>query len=377
MNAKLLKPFHVFVSNGEVFICDTHHNCVRKVLKDGQIVTIAGGVNNKDDVCFPTCVVVSSSNQVYISGANSKILKINQAGMISTIAGTGGDGYNEDNQLAIHAQLNEPRGLFVTEDEEIFVADRDNHRVRKIDRNGIITTVAGTGIDGYNGDDILATRAQLNCPRSVFVHQKEIYIADSENNRIRKVLQNGIITTIAGTGVAGFNGNDEFATSARINQPYGLFVHNDCVYFTDYLNHRVRKILPNGMIKSIAGTGIWLYNGEGKMATKANLKCPAGIFVDDSGVYIACKGQERVRKIDSNGIITTVVGCGRAGFSSDVPFDFEKYPHIGPKKAANKPLIKPFPKALYDLIVHANFHHQNEEQDCDTCYEPLNKKVRR
>ena len=353
MNTHLHHPFGVFVSNGEVFICDKGNNCVRKLLRNGQIVTIVGGnrtSRKEEEVKFPMSVVVSSSNQVYIS-EKSRIRKIDQNDVISTIAGTGVSGYNGDNQLAVDAQLCNPRGLFVTDEEEVFFCDRDNHRVRKIDRFGIISTVAGTGECGYNGDDILATSAKLYEPISVFVHRNEIYIADRINNRIRKVLQNGIIKTIAGTGVNGYNGYDQPATSAKLSHPYGLFVHNDYVYISDYYNYRIRKILPNGIIQTIAGTGIRSGGfdfGDGKLATESNLRTPVGIFVDDSGIYITCNDDARVRKIDSNGILATIVGTGVQGYSGDVPFDFEKYPHIGPKK---KQLIKPFPKSYHDLTV--------------------------
>ena len=179
-------------------------------------------------------VVVSSSNQVYISDTNNhRIRKIDRNGKISTIAGNGKEGYNGDDQLAITAQLNRPRGLFVTDDEEVFFCDYLNHRVRNIDRFGMISTIAGNGIKGYNGDDQLATYAQLSCPAQLALHRNEIYITDSNNNRIRKVLQNGMIKTIAGTGIAGYHEDDLLvATSVELNAPVGLCIHNDQVYFS-------------------------------------------------------------------------------------------------------------------------------------------------
>ena len=385
MNAAVNCPCCVFVSNGEVFICDTYNHCVRKLLGNGQSVTIAGdatmwGYNGDGQLATqakldrPFSVVVSSSNQVYISDAgNHRIRKIDRNGQISTIAGNGTKGYNGDDQLAVNAELNFPCGLFVTDEEEVFFCDYGNHRVRKIDRFGMISTIAGNGTMGYNGDDILATTAKLNNPLSVFVHKHEIYITDFSSHRIRKVLQNGIIQTIAGTGVDGYNGDDQTATSAGLREPFGLYVHNDRVYFTDYNNNRVRVILPNGIIKTIAGRGMCAYIGDGMLATESFVCLPAGLFVDDSGIYIPGY-DSRIRKIDPNGIITTIVGTGLQGYSGDVSFDFKTYPHIGPKK---KQWIKPFPKALYDLIIiHVN-SHQNETENCDPCYEPLNKKVKR
>ena len=333
MNANLCNPWGVFVSNGEVFICDTDNHCIRKLLLNGQIMTIAGvgkvdGYNGDGQLATdaqltsPTSVFVSSSNQVYISDDN-RIRKIDQNGMISTIAGTGVAGFNGDGQLAIHAELSRPSGLFVNDDEEVFFCDSENHRVRKVDQSGIISTIAGNGMDGYNGDDILATSAQLNYPTGVYVYKHEIYISDFGDHRIRKVLQNGMIKTIAGTGENCYNGDDQPAICSQLCYPYGIHVHNDQVYISDHSNNRVRKILPNGIIKTIAGTGC---NGD-----ESQLQFPTGIFVDDSGVYFGSK-QSIIRKVDHDGMITTIAGTGEEGYSGDVPFDFAKYPHIGPKK---------------------------------------------
>jgi len=184
---KLFNPHGVFVSNGEVFICDTFNHRVRKLLRNGQIVTIAGTGECSGDGCqlatnaqlnHPHSVVVSSSDQVYISESHGhRIRKIDQRGIISTIAGNGIKGYDGDGQLAVNAKLSYPCALFVTEDDEVLCCDENNHRVRKIDqRNGIITTIAGNGIGGYNGDDQLATSASLNRPSSVFQYKHDIYM---------------------------------------------------------------------------------------------------------------------------------------------------------------------------------------------------------
>ena len=170
-----------------------------------------------------------------------------------------------------------------------------------------------------------------------------------------------------------YNGDEQPATSAHLNLPHGLFVHNDHVYFSDCYINRVRMILPNGTIKTMAGTGTCGYNGDGKLATESQLYYPAGIFVDDSGIYISCK-DARITKIDCNGIISTIVGTGKEGYSGDVPFDFHKYPHIGPKK--KKLLIKPFPKVYHDIVIH--FHNQHNEEchkrSCRLCCDKLIKK---
>ena len=164
MNAKLCGPSGVFVSNGEVFIVDACNYRVRKLLRNGQITTIAGvaDLRNQSEAMELNCpysVVVSSSYQVYISEwFGHRIKKIDQCGVISTIAGTGKRGFDGDGQLAVNALLNCPCGLFVTDDEEVLFADSVNNRVRKIG-NGVITTIAGNGEIGYNGDNLLATNA--------------------------------------------------------------------------------------------------------------------------------------------------------------------------------------------------------------------------
>ena len=344
--ARLCGPRGVFVSNGEVYIADSFNHRVRKVLRNGQIVTIAGtgiqGYNGDGQLATnaqlhtPCSVIVSSSDQVYISELfGHRIRKIDQHGIISTIAGTGIQGYNGDGQLAVNAQLYFPCGLFVTEDEEVLIADSSNYRVRKIDRHGIITTIAGTGNYGFDGDGGLATSAKLSNSRSIFQYKNEIYIGDFGNNRIRKIDQNGIISTIAGT--------ENMVVDA-------MFVHNDEVYFTDSKS-LVFKILPNGSVKIISGiNNEEEFNGGDMLATQCKLNFPKGIFVDnDSQVYIADTENHCIRKIDQNGMMRNVIGTAcNPGYSDDVPFDFEKYPHIGPRK---KQLIKPFAPAYHDLIV--------------------------
>ena len=330
---------------------------MRKVLRNGQIVTICGtgiaGYNGDDQLATnaqlnsPCSVVVSSSNQVYISEMNeSRIRKIDQRGIISTIAGTGIRGYNGDGILGVHAQLKTPTGLFVTDDEQVLLADYLSYRVRMVDQNGIISTIAGNGDAGFNGDGGLATSASLHFPTSVFQYKNEIYITVSSNQRIRKIDQNGIISNIA----EGYEDGTEIHDTNFV--PDSIFVHNDQIYFSDSGSHVIRKLLTNGSIETIAGIqGEEEYNGDDMLATETTLNEPQGIFIDstNSHVYIADSGNHCIRMIDQNGMMKIIAGtAGQKGYSGDVPFDFEKYPHIGPKK---KPKIKPFPLAYHDLVV--------------------------
>ena len=360
----LTKPCGVFVSNDEVFIADTYNHRVRKVLRNGQIVTIAGtgieGYNGDGQLATdahlscPISVVVSSSDQVYISEMyGNRIRKIDRDGIISTIAGNGVQGYNGDDQLAIHAQLNAPDLLFVNDDEEVLFADKFNHRVRKIDRYGTITTLAGNGTQGFTGDGQLAKMASLCSPTSVFQYKNEIYIADSGNRRIRKIDQDGIISTIAGN------------VTIRI-YPDSIFVHNGDVYFTNYTS-QLCKVLPNGTIKTIAGIENERgFDGDDMLATQCKLNFPKGIFIDDdSQIYIADTMNHCVRKIDQNGMMRSVVGTGKKGYSGDVPFDFQQYPHMGPRRK-----IKSFSHAYNDLIVKC----LDSDKVCR--YESATKKIK-
>ncbi|EFC47557.1 predicted protein [Naegleria gruberi] len=303
----------------------------------------------------PNNVFVSSNNEVYIADCfNNRIRKILENGTIVTIAGNGTKGSSGDNGLATNAQLNRPYSVFVSSNNEVYIADQGNNRIRKILENGNIITIAGNGIHGFSGDNGLATNAQLYTPCSVFVSSNnEVYIADQGNHRIRKILENGNIVTIAGNGIHGFSGDNGLATNAQLNSSYSVFVSsNNEVYIADYFNNRIRKILENGNIITIAGNGthgfngdnengniitiagngIHGFNGDNGLATNARLNHPFSVFVSSNNeVYIADYYNNRIRKILENGNIITIAGNGTAGFSGDSPFDIRTYPHIGNK----------------------------------------------
>ena len=219
------------------------------------------------------------------------------------------------------------------------------------------------------GDGQLATSASVYFPTSVFKYKQEIYIADAGNYRVRKTDRNGMISTIAGNGDDGYNGDGILATKASLH-PHFIYVHNDQIYISDIFNYSIRKIDQNGIITTIAGTGECGYNGDGQLAIHAQLDDPSGICVDvDSQIYITDSRNHCIRKIDQNGIISTIAGTGEKGYSGDVPFDFKKYPHIGPRK---KPKIKPFPHAYHDVIIYCNDFNSTTWTE----YEPLTKKTK-
>ena len=243
---------------------------------------------------------------------------------ITTIAGTGTAGYNGDGIAATSAQLNYPQGLAVDAQGNIFIADILNQRIRKITiGTGIITTIAGTGTAGYNGDGILATTAQLFQPTSIsFDENGDLYFTDRSNNRVRKInMTTGIITTIAGTGTGSYNGDGITATSAQLNFPNEVSLDKSGnIYIADWLNHRVRKIdKVTGLISTIAGTGTQGYNGDGIPATSAQISGPCGIIFDVYGnTYFAEYPGCRVRKIAvGTGLVSTIAGTGTGGYNGD------------------------------------------------------------
>ncbi|MFI9588329.1 RICIN domain-containing protein [Streptomyces sp. NPDC052236] len=233
---------------------------------------------------------------------------------ISTVAGTGAEGFKGDNEPAVTAQLNRPYGIAVDSTGTLYFSDFYNHRVRKI------STVAGTGAAGFSGDNGPAVSAQLNYPRAVAVDSAgSVYITDTNNHRVRKITTDGKISTVAGAGTAGFSGDDGPATAARLHTPLGVAVDSTGVlHITDHGNHRIRKITTDGKISTVAGTGAGGFAGDGGPALSAQLNGPHTVAVDGAGdLYIADYSNHRVRKVTADGKISTVAGTGTAGFSGD------------------------------------------------------------
>lgn len=237
-------------------------------------------------------------------------------GTIYRFAGTGIAGYSGDGDKANIAQLNGPAGLAIDKDNNIFIAEMHSHIIRRIDiRTGIISTVAGCGLKGFEGDGELAVHAKLNGPLGVFVDTNgNIFIADFLNQRIRKVdAQTGIINTIAGTGDAGYNGDGIQACEAILNYPAGVVVDSiGNVYFNDFKNERIRKICTDGIISTYVGTGICGYSGDFGAADKAQINGVYGLAIDkQDNIYIMDSLNFAVRKVDPKfQIITTVIGKG-------------------------------------------------------------------
>ncbi len=279
------------------------------------VVAVSSAVNH------PAELVIDGSGNTYFSELNSnRIRKVSPSGIITTIAGTGVAGYSGDGGPATAARLNMPFGIDLDNAGNVYFSDCLNHRIRRISTSGIITTVAGNGIGGFSGNGGPATAAAMLGPTYIrFDHSGNLYISDNSNNMLRKVNTSGIITTIAGTGFAGYTGDGGAATNARLYSPSGMAVDlSGNVYLCDYGNNVVRKITAAGIISTFAGTGIAGYTGDGGPATAARFKSVQDVIIDPSGNFIFADTKNHVvRKINPSGVISTIAGTGVSGFSGD------------------------------------------------------------
>ena len=290
-----------------------------------------GGPATNAQLAFPTSVALDGAGNLYIADRrNHRIRKVDSSGTISTIAGTGEYGFGGDGGPATEAGLYNPNGVATDGAGNLYIADSGNHRIRKVDSTGTITTIAGTGERGFGGSDGdgdrgPATNAQLNHPSEVAVDGAgNLYIADEGNHRIRKVDSTGTIRHFAGLvgqrGRGGFRGDGGPAVKAQLNQPADVAVDGaGNLYIADSLNSRVRKVDSLGFISTIAGTGnAGRPSGDGGPATNAQLAFPTGVAVDGAGnLYIADSPRHKIRKVDSAGTISTIAGRVRHGFSGD------------------------------------------------------------
>ncbi len=325
-NAQLNHPSAVTLDRaGNLYIADSGNNRIRRV-SGGIIITVAGsgiaGLSGDGAAAInaqlnqPTGVAVDSGGNLYIADTGNQYVREVSAGVINSIAGTGTAGFGGDNSLATSAQLNYPSSLAVDSSGDLFISDRLNSRVRKV-AAGVITTVAGTGVAGFNGDNGAAANSELSLPQGIWVDSAgNLYIADTGNNRVRKVA-GGVITSVAGNGTAGFTGDGAAALSSELSSPGGVAVDSaGNVYIADTGYSRVRKVVA-GVIGTAVGNGSQGFGGDNGAATSAEFNGVAGLAVDSSGnLYIVDANNQRIRKV-SSGVITTVAGNGAAGFSGD------------------------------------------------------------
>jgi len=323
LSAWLKKPTSVAVDprNGTVYLGDFTNHRVRKVTPDGVITTVAGlgfPAYNGDNIPSaqaalnsPSSVAVDPRNgDLYIADTlNHRIRKVSAAtGLITTVAGIGTPGFSGDGGLAVNAMLNSPSGVTVAVNGEVYLSDSGNQRVRKITSSGIITTVLGDGN--------LATPYGL-----VLDAAGNLYVSDTDRHKIVKRGADGTVSVFAGTGVAGFSGDNGPAASAQLNRPAGLSLDaSGALYVADQGNERIRRISAgtNPLITTVAGSGLEGYGGDGGAALSALFRSPSWVACDPSGgYYIADSENSRIRRVDPLGQISTVIGVGSLTYNGD------------------------------------------------------------
>jgi len=298
-------------ATGNIYIADQANCRVRKVNTNGVMSTLAGtgvfgysgdgGQATAAKMGDPSGVAVDAAGNVYIGDANNaRTRKVTVAtGIITTVAGNGVGGFSGDGGQATAAEVNGNSGIWIAANGTMYIGDMSNQRVRKVTTAGVISTYAGNGTAGFSGDGGQATAAELNGPDQITTDATgNLYISDYSNNRVRKVTTAGVISTIAGTGVAGYNGDGIQATAAQINGVESCAIDAGGNIYLGDLNERVRRIAPNGIISTYAGTGVTGYNGDGIQATTAEIFLPTRVAVDNAGtLYINDEINERIRKV--------------------------------------------------------------------------------
>lgn len=317
-SATLKSPAGVALdSSGNLFIADTGNNLIRKVTPAGVISTVAANAGLKS----PNAVAVDANGNLYIADTNNnRILKVSTDGSIAAVAGTGGVGFNGDGIPALAAELYLPAGVAVDRNGNLFIADLGNNRVRKVTTAGTITTIAGNGVGGFGGDGGPAVSAELKSPIDVKVDANgNVFVADFSNDVVRRINFNGIISTIAGNGTIGFSGDSGLSSAAQMDGPAGVGVDAAGeLLIADFGNNRVRKVTLGGTITTMAGNGTPGFDGDGTAGVFAQMQFAPGLAVDAAGnLLVADANNARIRKLTRGGLVTSVAGNGTPGFAGD------------------------------------------------------------
>ncbi|MGH8999160.1 MAG: hypothetical protein ACRDY7_07190 [Acidimicrobiia bacterium] len=291
------------------------------------------GVALLSELRRPHGVAVDNSGHVYVADSpNHRIRKVTLAtGQVETVAGTGKSGFSGDGGPATEAKLDRPRFLIVAPDGSLIIADTDNRRIRRVDLAGIISTIAGTGATGYSGDGGPATGAALDDPRGLALDSAgNLYVSNAEGSprpTVRRITPAGTISTVAGGNPRGFSGDGGPATAARLDEPRSIAIFDQNLYIADSANHRIRRVdLGTGIIETVAGTGKAGFGGDGGPATAALLADPRGVGVTPTGaVVVADTGNNRVRMFGASGngplpLLPPLVPGGGSRRSTGAPF---------------------------------------------------------
>jgi len=311
-SAQLASPTDVACGADQtLYVIDQGFSNVRKVDAHGKITTVAGTTGSADlfsgdggpataaTFNAPLSVAVDPSGNLYIADSgNNRIRRVDKKGIITTIAGTGDAGFSGDGGPATAAKLDDPEAIAFDKAGNLYIDDFNDDRIRRVDKKGIITTIAGTGEEGFSGDGGPATAAKLNQVEDIsFDTNGDLLIADTSNQRIRRVDQKGIITTVAGTGTVGHSGDRGRAAAATFHDPVSVVADSQGnLYISDHHNDRIRRIDHSGTITTFAGT-VRGFAGDGGPATSAKLNQPWALAVCDGTLYIADSFNQRVRAI--------------------------------------------------------------------------------
>ncbi|MBT3053448.1 MAG: hypothetical protein KME69_01095 [Candidatus Thiodiazotropha sp. (ex Codakia orbicularis)] len=266
-------------------------------------------------------IAIDDADNLYIAvPLNHQVIKVAPSGERTIIAGTGDRGSSGDGGLAIEARLSSPSDVELGPNGNIYIADKENRKIRMIDQYGVITTIAGNGERSFSGDEGPAIEAALHSPVAIVVSRDgTLYIADTGNNRVRRVSVDGTISTYAGNGADGFSGDGGTAVSASLNAPNGISLGpDDSLFIADSQNHRIRKVDKQGMISTAAGNGVQGDDGIYGPAVNAQLNSPSAVTASENGsFYIADRSNHRILFVNANGMISTVAGNGESGYSGD------------------------------------------------------------
>lgn len=300
-----------FDARGRTLILDWNNLRVRRINTDGTIETIIGNGFENEVVDGQPAIEASLHHasdiefdidgKLYLAGDHAPLVfRINTDDRVQIVAGTGFYGYSGDGGLALDAELGAPYGVLPDDRGGLYISDVDFHVIRYVDAHGIITTIAGTGESGYSGDGGPATLAQLHGPTRLRLSPAgQLYFCDTDNSVIRRVDSAGVITTVAGNGVAGYSGDEGSATLAQLNRPQEIrFTPNGDLLIGDTRNAVIRHIDSTGIIRTVIGTGVEGYHGDGEDATLCHLDRPAGMIIAaDGSLWIADAYNDRVRRV--------------------------------------------------------------------------------
>jgi sugar lactone lactonase YvrE len=306
---------------GNLYFADPDNHRIRKITPGGVISSIAGA-----GLLTPAGMAVDTSGNLYFAdNMTHYIKKVTPGGVISTVAGNGSSGYSGDGGPATSATFSSPKGVAVDSAGNLYIADHNNYRIRKITPGGVISTIAGNGSPGYSGDFGPATSAKISADGVAVDSAGNLYIVDGSYSHIRKVGLAGIIRTVAGTNPPGYGGDGGPGTLANLNDPTGVAVDSaGNLFIVDYGNGRIRMVTPSGIISTVAGNGTQGFSGDGGPAISAQLNKPSSVAVDSEGnLFIADTYNNRIRKVGDLSISTKLnlsaggsVTAGTAGIAA-------------------------------------------------------------